>query len=302
MRVVSLLPSATEIVAALGHRSELVGRSEECDFPPEVRDLPVIMRARDADRDRSSREIDARVRSARARGRSLYELDVEGLRRLAPDLILTQDLCGVCSVTPEEVATACSRADVRPRLLSLTPRRLEEVWATVLEVARALGDEAAGRTLRDQLRAPVRPELRPAVRPRVAVVEWLDPPILAGLWTPDMVAAAGGFSVGPRPGRVGRRTTWEELASSRIDLLVLSPCSFSVDRTLVELRDRILRERVNRLVPRLGIYVADEAYFSRPGPRLKEGIRLVRDLVAGEHGSAPMPVASLRGPAAGAFA
>jgi iron complex transport system substrate-binding protein len=128
----------------------------------------------------------------------------------------------------------------------------------------------------------------------VAVVEWLDPPILAGLWTPDIVALAGGASVGPAPGAPGIRTTWSDLASQPIDLLILSPCSFTVERTIDEFRNAELRRAVERLAPRLGTFVADEAYFSRPGPRLAEGVRLVRDLIAGELVAHPMPVKLLR--------
>ena len=287
-RVVSVLPSATEIVHALGHGHELVGRSAECDFPPEVRGVPVVMRPRTLDADRPSPEIDERVRAARARGESLYGLDVGRLSELRPDLLLTQDLCGVCSVTPGEVESACARAGVHPRILSLQPRRLEEVWATIGEVAEALGDAPAGAKLLRRLRS-VPPASDPK-GPRVAVVEWLDPPILAGLWTPDLIASAGAVPVGPAAGQVGLRTTWTELAREPIDLLLLSPCSFSVDRTARELDRPALRRQVDRVRPPRGAYLADEAYFSRPGPRLAEGIRLVRDLLAGSLGDPPMPV------------
>ncbi len=290
MRVVSVLPSATEIVCALGHGPELVGRSAECDYPLEVRGVPVVMQPKVWDSDRPSREIDARVRAVRSTGASLYSLDLEVLRDLRPDLLLTQDLCGVCSVTEAEVAAACARAGVSPRVVSLTPRRLDEVWDSVSTIGRALDDGAAAARLLSRTRDTLPAAQIAGSRPRVAVVEWLDPPILAGLWTPDIVEAAGGRAVGPAPGTPGQRTTWDALAGNDVDLLILSPCSFAVDRTMRELEDAALREKISALAPRLGTFVADEAYFSRPGPRLAEGVRLVHGLLRGRLGPSPMPV------------
>jgi iron complex transport system substrate-binding protein len=290
MRVVSVLPSATEIVCALGHGAELVGRSEECDFPVEVRSLPVVMRPKTWDADQPSRDIDARVQEARGQRQSLYELDIELLRGLEPDILLTQDLCGVCSVTDAEVAAACAKADVAPLIVSLTPRTLTDVWASIETVARALGDPMRGRELSRQLRARVAPPPAHRPRPTVAVVEWIDPPILAGLWAPDIVRAAGGDIVGTRSGKPGVRTKWEELARARPDLLILSPCSFSVERSRQELESDALRREIEAVQPTRGIFVADEAYFSRPGPRLADGVDLVRNLLAGSSWTPPIPV------------
>jgi iron complex transport system substrate-binding protein len=290
VRIVSVLPSATEIVCALGARSELVGRSAECDCPADVRDVPVVMAARTDDRDRPSAEIDRRVRRARAAGESLYELDVERLHTLRPDVLLTQDLCGVCSVTGEEVAVACSAAGVSPRIVSLAPRTLEEVWATFETVGTAIGRTDEARRLLSNLRRRTRP-VAPRSTARVAVVEWLDPPILAGLWTPNVVHAAGGIPLGPASGTPGQRTTWKEVAALEPDLLLLSPCSFSVDRTSAELADPGVARPLRGIAPARGTYVADEAFFSRPGPRLADGVELVRGLLRGEELRSPMPVA-----------
>jgi iron complex transport system substrate-binding protein len=289
MRVVSVLPSATEIVCALGHGVELVGRSAECDYPGEAARLPVVMRPRSWDAERPSSEIDARVQRTRAAGESLYELDIATLRSLRPDLLLTQDLCGVCSVTDREVEEACAEAGVHPRIVSLSPRRLDDVWQSVETIGTALGDCAAGEHLADSLRLRTQSAAGPAGA-RVAVVEWLDPPIVAGLWTPDIVSAAGGFPLGPAPGSVGERTSWSELAKARPELLVLSPCSFSVERSRRELADPALAAAVAAVRPPLGTFVADEAYFSRPGPRLADGVELLRSLLAGAYPSFPMPV------------
>jgi iron complex transport system substrate-binding protein len=292
MRVISVLPSATEIVDALGHGSELVARSSECDFPPAVHKLPIVMHPRTWDSDRPSREIDERVRRARGRNESLYELDIPLLRELKPDLLLTQNLCGVCSVTEEEVVSACALAGVRPRVVSLAPTRLSEVWDSVETVGEALGYPDGGRELARSLRARTR-EAHSTGR-TVAVVEWLDPPILAGLWTPDLVVAAGGVPVGPRSSEPGARTTWPELAQRPPDLLLVSPCSFSVARTKRELVDDLeLLAAVRSVRSPLGTFVADEAYFSRPGPRLAAGAELVRTMLAGGNPKGPMPVEPL---------
>jgi iron complex transport system substrate-binding protein len=293
MRVVSVLPSATEIVFALGHGSELVARSAECDYPAEARSLPVVMRPKTWDGDRPSREIDARVRAVRGSQQSLYELDLELLRSLEPDLLLTQDLCGVCSVTDAEVAAACAKADVAPLIVSLTPRTLSGVWQSIETVARALDDVARGRELARALRARTTPTQLMDHRPRAAVVEWLDPPILAGLWVPDMVRGAGGTPVGPRRGRPGTRTSWNELARESPDLVVLSPCSFSVQRSRRELVEPELARAVAAVHAPGGIYLADEAYFSRPGPRLADGVDLLRHLFAGTPWQPPMAVEPL---------
>jgi iron complex transport system substrate-binding protein len=293
VRVVSVLPSATEIVFALGHGGELVGRSAECDYPPEVRGLPVVMRPKVWDADRPSREIDDRVRRVRAAKSSLYELDLDVLRKLEPDVILTQDLCGVCSVTDAEVAAACARADVAPLIVSLSPRTLGEVWESVERVGRVLDDPVAGRELARQLRARSAPVAAPGPRPTVAVVEWLAPPILAGLWAPEIVRAAGGSILLTRRGRPGLRTDWPSIAAARPDLVVLSPCSFTVERSRKELGDPALQEQISGVRPPRGTYIADEAYFSRPGPRLADGVDLIRHLLGGTTWDAPMPVEPL---------
>jgi iron complex transport system substrate-binding protein len=289
VRIVSVLPSATEIVCALGARAELVGRSAECDYPPDVTSVPVVMRPKTWDADRPSGEIDRRVQRARAAGESLYRLDVELLRRLEPDVLLTQDLCGVCSVTEAEAVEACARAGVRPRFVSLTPHNLEEVWSSVAAVGAAIGRAREGSALAVRLRErSASPTTGGATR--VAVVEWLDPPILAGLWTPRIVSAAGGVPLGPPEGSVGQRTSWPALAGMAPDLVVLSPCSFSVERTKRELARAPVLASAAPALRACRVYLADEAYFSRPGPRLADGVDLVRSLLAGARGPFPMPV------------
>jgi iron complex transport system substrate-binding protein len=289
-RVVSVLPSATEIVCAVGRREQLVGRSAECDYPASVRSLPVVMQPRAWDADRPSAEIDRRVRASREREESLYVLDIPRLQELRPDVLLTQDLCGVCSVTDAEVRAACALAGVAPQVVSVSPRRLSDVWDSVETIGRAIGAEREAAELAADLRrrAPPGADARPA--PRVAVVEWLDPPILAGLWASELVAAGGGSSIGPAPSAPGARTTWAEIRAAAPDLVILSPCSFSVSRTLRELEDPRLAREIRTLGTSYGVQVADEAYFSRPGPRLADGADLVRHLLRRERWEPPMPV------------
>jgi iron complex transport system substrate-binding protein len=291
VRVVSLLPSATEMVAELGRVSDLVGRSAECDYPPEVRGLPVVMRAKTLDSDSPSDEIDARVKEARGDGQSLYALDLELLRRLRPELLLTQDLCGVCSVTEAEVAEGCAAAGVEPRILSLTPRRLGDVIESARSIGRALGVEERGAELARRWSAAWNPRQPISPRsPRVAVLEWLDPPILAGLWVPEMIARAGARSwKGPAAGAPGLPCRWEELEADPPEALVLSPCSFTVERTQRELGSERLRRATAPLRDR-GWWVADEAHFSRPGPRLGAGIELLRSIVEDGAGRSSLPV------------
>ncbi len=302
MRVVSVLPSATEIVCAIGHRADLVGRSAECDYPSSVASLPVVMQPRTFDADRPSREIDARVQSVRREGESLYTLDVALLRHLRPDVLLTQDLCGVCSVTGPEVEAACESAGVRPTIVSLVPRRLTEVWESVEAVGRAVEDPDSGARVAGRLRDCASESGPSDLGPRVAVVEWLDPPILAGLWVPDIVRAGGARPVGPAPGAPGIRTSWAALAADPPEHLILSPCSFSVGRTMRELEQPELARAIRSVPTKSAPLVADEAFFSRPGPRLAEGIALVRSLRTGSLGELTLPVRRWNGATSGATA
>jgi iron complex transport system substrate-binding protein len=292
MRVVSLLPSATEIVCALGRESDLVGRSQECDWPASVRSRPVVMRARALDADRPSLEIDRRVRASRERSESLYALDIDRLRDLRPDVILTQDLCGVCSVTDDEVVDACRAAGIEPRIVSLTPTRLGDVWRSIAQVGSAIGAEAEA----DATIARIEHRVESAAGERgppgrtVLIVEWVDPPIVAGLWAPEMVEAAGAIPLLARAGEPGVRSDWPSLGGFRPDLVVISPCSFSVARTRAELETTRLDHEVRALAKGTEVWLADEAYFSRPGPRLVDGVELVSDLLRGREPKAPMPV------------
>ncbi len=296
MRVVSVLPSATEIVCAVGAGAALVGRSEECDYPAAVRELPVVMRAKTLDLESPSREIDARVRRSLEARESLYTIDLGRLAALRPDLMLTQDLCRVCSVTDEEARTACELAGVSPRILSIAPRSLHDVWESVVRIGEAVGRGDAGRSLSRELEARTARD-RGSARDRVLVLEWIDPPIEAGLWTPELIESAGGVPWTSRTNAPAQAVDLEALRSDPPELVVVSPCSFPVTRTARELEGSSLAKTLARLdVPR-GVWLADEAHFSRPGPRLTEGRELIANALAGRPPSGRLPVRCWRAPA-----
>ena len=281
MRIASLLPSATEMVAALGLADRLVGRTHECDWPPEVAGVPALT----ADRvDRSamtSAEIDGAVADAMAAGGGLYRLDHAALAAARPDLIITQALCGVCAVERDEVEEAARAMPGRPEVLSLEPETLEGVLDSILLVGDAAGTpRAAARTVAglrerlDRVRALVGD--RPPVR--AVCLEWLDPPYLAGHWVPEQVALAGGHDPLGRPGRPSVAAAPERVIDADPDVLLLMPCGWSAAETLAALgRDRFRQRFGTMRAVREGRVIALDggAHFSRPGPRLVDGVELL---------------------------
>lgn len=276
--MVSLLPSATEILAAVGGASLLVGRSHECDFPPGVGSLPVLTRARTGGG--SPVSIDASVREAIGKGESLYEVDESLLRRLAPDVILTQDLCEVCSVHLRTVERLAAGLTPKPRVVSLNPRSFEGVLDDVLTVGEAVGLAADARRtvvmLRERFHA-ARDHVNPyADGPVVEVLEWTDPPFTAGHWTAQLIEQAGGrhpLNAVARGGGAGksRRVGVDELVASVPEFLVIAPCGFTLEKTR-EAAASIAREPWFRQLPavRYGrvALVDGNQMFNRPGPRL----------------------------------
>jgi iron complex transport system substrate-binding protein len=265
VRIVSLVPSATEIIAALGLADQLVGRSHECTYPPEVQTAPVVSASRVATAEISSADIDRAVREALADGRPLYAVDAELLQRLAPDLIVTQDLCEVCAVSSGEL-TRVSHIDVET--LSLDPRDLHGIEESIRTLARHIGAAARGEQLAQAMHQRiefVHQLVRGLPRHRVFVAEWLDPPFAAGHWVPEMVALAGGDEVLGRPRERSFATTWKAVAEAAPQVVVLAPCGFDLERTVSEAV----------AVPALGarvVAVDGDAAYSRPGPRVAEGV------------------------------
>jgi iron complex transport system substrate-binding protein len=282
MRVVTLLPAATEIVAALGGAGQLVGISHECDYPASVLGLPRVT-ATPIDPSMPASAIDAEVRGLRASGRPVIGVDAEAIRRLAPDLIITQDLCEVCAVAEGEVHRLAAVLPIAPAVLALSGRTVEGIWADIRAVAQALDLGPDGDELVSGLRSRLaRLQARHSgARRRVVCIEWLDPLYLAGHWVPELVHAAGGHDVGAAPGSHSARREWSELPSLRPDLLVVMLCGFGVERTLAELGalDRTATRAVLATAP---VWVLDgNAYTSRSGPRVVDGAERIASAIEG---------------------
>jgi iron complex transport system substrate-binding protein len=294
VRIVSLLPAATEIVAALELRQALVGRSHECDFPADVLTLPALTKAR-VDPGLPSRELDAAVRKLAAQRLPLYMLDEARLAALSPDVVVTQQACEVCAISYEQVAGSLKRTAPRARLVSLQPTRLADVLDDLRSVAAAceVGPRGEALVVSLERRLDAAAGRSPVRHPRVAVVEWLDPPMLAGHWIPDVVVAAGGLPVGPRAGAPSPTTTWAELGELRPDAVVVAPCGFDLPRTRREAEP--FAERLRSLAPRL-LLLDGNAFLNRPGPRLVDAVELLAAwldgaTVAPGHGMTLDPVA-----------
>lgn len=265
MRICSLLPSATEIVGHLGLAGSLVGVSEECDWPAEVRELPVVTASRADPTSLTSAQIDAAVRDAVAGSRSLYVLDEALVAELAPDVILTQDLCTVCAVSGDEVATLCP---IGAEVISLNPMTLEGIAGSVETLGERLGVVDRGRQVAGEMRAAIEDVRRTVdARPirRIFVAEWVDPPFAAGHWLPEMVTAAGGEDVLGRTGEPSYTVTWDEVRNLKPELVVVAACGFDAQRAAEE------AEGIDVPVPTVAVDA--NAYYSRPAPRVVEGVR-----------------------------
>ncbi len=283
MQVVTLLPGATEIVAALGGGGLLAAVSHECDYPEWVRRLPRVT-STPLNPSLPGAEIDAEVRRLRDAGRAVIAVDAEALERLAPDLVITQDLCEVCAVADGAVHRLADALARPPAVLALTGRTVAGVMDDVRRVARALDLVDAGEELVTRLRSRLArlADASPAKRPRVLCIEWLEPLYVAGHWVPELVEAAGGLDVGARPGAHSARTTWEAAAELRPDLIVVMLCGFGVERSRQEL-DRLEVPAAARLLESVPVWLLDgNAYTSRPGPRIVEGAERLRAAMVGE--------------------
>jgi len=286
-RIVSLLPSATEIVCALGAADQLVGISHECDFPPAIRDRPVLTRSR-IDPGATSRAIDRAVRAVIAGALSIYDVDTEQLARLAPDVIVTQDLCEVCAVSLDDVRAAVARLAHRDAIdiVALRPTRLAHVLDDIARVAAALhlvDRGAAVRAALDRRIADIARRAAPlAARPRVVSLEWIDPLMLGGTWMPELIALAGGEPIGATAGAPAPTVTPAELAALAPDVIVVKPCGFSVPRALDE--RAVLEHQLAACAGRPRVYLTDgNAFFNRPGPRLVESLEIMAACLHPDH-------------------
>lgn len=296
MRICSLLPSATEILFALGLGDSVAGVTHECDYPPAAATRPVVVRPR-VDAAASPAEVDRAVNEFAARGESIYRVDAGLLRAIEPDLILTQDLCHVCAASPDDLAAALAGMRHEPHVLALTPHTLAEVWDDIRKVGAATGyasrAEEVVAALERRVKAVEAAVANPATRPLVACLEWLDPPFCAGHWVPEMVERAGGHDVIGIAGKPSFRIEWEQVLDAAPDLIVVMPCGYNIARTVEEI-EKLPRPAGWEQIPAVragrAFAVDANAYFSRPGPRLADGVALLAQLIHPEctiHGVPP---------------
>jgi iron complex transport system substrate-binding protein len=267
LRIVSLLPSATETLFALGLGDQLVAVTHECDFPPEAASLPIVTRSTLALEDKDSAGIEASVSVAAAEGRSLYQIDTEAIRALRPDLVVAQDICRVCAVSADEVA-----ADLEGiRMIRQHPHTLADVLTDIEELAAACGADASPlmATLRARLEAASRDAARKG-RVRGVFLEWIDPPYRAGHWTPDLLALAGIDDPLARAGVPSIALSWADVAAASPEVLILAPCGFSRHRALDEAA--LVQNDINRVGAARVVVLDGSAYFNRPGPRLVDSL------------------------------
>jgi iron complex transport system substrate-binding protein len=294
MRICSLLPSATDIIVALGLRDDLVAVTHECDVPPGGRPIPVITRSTLSPGTLNSGDIDKHVRAAAHGGSSLYLLDQAMLEKCDPDLIITQELCEVCAIGYRHVAAAVRRLDAaagtRRVILSVEPQTLAQIFEAIVRIGEAAGvNERAARLvgeMRERIDALSEIGRRATARPRVLAMEWLDPPYTAGHWVPEMIRLAGGRDELGREGEFSYEITWDDVAKYDPDLLIVMPCSFGLEDVLAqtaELRDRAEWTRL-RAVRTGRAYAVDAArYFSRHGPRIVDGLAMLGEIIHPEH-------------------
>jgi iron complex transport system substrate-binding protein len=286
LRIVSLIASATEIICALGFEEQLVGRSHECDFPESVRRLPVCTEPK-FNVSGSSGEIDRRVKQTLQESLSVYRVDEAKLKDLRPDVIVTQSHCEVCAVSARDIEEAVSRwLEALPRIVSLSPNSLADVWKNILQVAEVLNVPEHGEKLVDRLqRRMAAIALKAAAlspRPTVACLEWIDPLMAAGNWMPGLVEMAGGTNLFGEAGKHSPHMSWEDLRAKDPDVIVALPCGFDIYRSRQDMPVLIAKPGWSELtaVKKRTVFLADgNQYFNRPGPRLVESLEILAELL-----------------------
>lgn len=284
MRICSLFSSATELLYALGAGEAVVGRSDCCDYPPAVRRKPVVVRSRIVAEPLSSRGIDEAVQAMRRRGEHHYHIDVPLLRRLHPDVVVTQELCNVCAASHPEVLEAVQQLPNTPRVVCVTARRFGELFQSIMVLGEATDCSRQARRLTERLQRDIQAIQhrirRGQTKPRVWCAEWLDPLMTAGHWLPELVTMAGGVDGLGRAGKDSPRVSWEEVRRYDPDVILIMPCSFAITRTVKEfplLAHRPGWSSVSAV--RTGrVFAVDGSLFHRPGPRLVQGLKLMAAL------------------------
>jgi iron complex transport system substrate-binding protein len=288
MKICSLLPSATEILFALGLGDQVAGVSHECDFPSQAKSKPVLIKSR-ISQNETAATIDRQVREFLERGESLYSVDMELLREIKPDIIVTQDLCHVCAATPDDLCAALSFLPNKPKIVTLNPHSLADVCADIRAVSEATESLGKGNSVITEFQeaiADVERSVAGLNPPRVLCLEWLDPPYVAGHWVPEMVERAGGIDVLGQRGKPSFRVEWEKVIESRPDVIVIMPCGYNLAAAEAEFRSLPLPKGWEDLpaVKEGRVFAADASgYFSRPGPRLPSGLEALASVIhAGE--------------------
>jgi iron complex transport system substrate-binding protein len=279
MRIVSLVPSATELLFALGLGPELIAVTHECDYPPTARDLPRITRDI-LPPGLSAAQIDAAVKERTLAGESIYELDADALHHLRPDLIVTQALCSVCAVSEDDVRAIAEAIDTQPMVISLDPHTVGEVLGDARTLAQATNRKDAAVDLLSEASARidrVRLAVRAATRPRVAALEWLDPPFIAGHWIPQLIEYAGGQDVLGFAGERSEERTWAEVAAARPAIVIVMPCGYEAE--IAHREAEMHRDELAALGAGEVVAVNASAYFSRPGPRIVDGLELLAHIL-----------------------
>ena len=285
-RIVSLIASATEIVCALGFEDQLVGRSHECDFPPSVKLLPQLTCPK-FEVEGTSAEIDQRVKSVVQEALSVYRVDAKALDELRPTHIITQSQCEVCAVSLKDVEQAvCELTSSKPRIVSLEPNALDDVWADIMRVGAALDASDRAEQLVDELKSKMDDIVQRThwldSNPSVAYIEWIDPLMAGGNWMPELIAMAGGLNVFGEAGTHSPWMTWEELVQADPDIIFVAPCGFDIPRTLDEMHNLRTKSEWAKLksVETNRVFVADgNQYFNRPGPRLVESLEILAEVI-----------------------
>jgi iron complex transport system substrate-binding protein len=294
VRVVSLLPSATEIVFALGRGDELVGVTFECDFPPAARDRRIVSTSA-LPQGLSPREIDAVVSERIAAGEDLYRLDEGAFSDLDPDVVLTQDLCAVCAVDVDRVDDALAHLGCTAQVVTLDPATLDAVLDSIADVGTALGAEAEARDLVRSLRGRLDKLGRvvaSAPRTAVLVLEWTDPPFSAGHWVPDLVTAGGGRAVMANPGADSQRLNWDAVSTAPAEVVIVAPCGYHLGPAYEHAAELVAGRR---LPGDAQVWAVDaDSYFVRPGPRLVDGAELMGQILHPELCDSPDPTQALR--------
>ncbi|WP_183567860.1 cobalamin-binding protein [Mucilaginibacter sp. SP1R1] len=285
-KIVSLLPSATEIICALGLEANLVGRSHECDYPASVKQLPVCTEANFPD-NLSSAQIDVKVKEILADALSVYTVKRNQIKQLAPDVVITQDQCEVCAVSLADVELALDDyLDKKARIISLQPNSLEDVFSDITHIAQALDVPEAGADLLERLIERVdiiKHKLKfSESRPTVACIEWLDPMMISGNWVPGLVSIAGGTPILAQDGKHSPYVQWSDIQAQNPEVIVVMPCGFSIERTLKEID--ILMQLPGfadiQAIKNNQLYIVDgNQYFNRPGPRIVDSIEILAEIL-----------------------